>query len=186
MPNRVPNERSTRTIRKQENPAGMRDCGWRDPDSNRGHHDFQSRTETPLTRPKVLQFSGFSTGYVTGLQSANCALSPPIVALRCALVPSGRVASLGRRAGETFGGGATAARSERGRPASSRSRRCCFSSKKLKLNDPVGITGLAAAPRLAWGRSKRAAVRSGPSARGVGDQPHLHIEPGISRPARGR
>jgi len=27
---------------KNENPAGMRDCGWRDPDSNRGHHDFQS------------------------------------------------------------------------------------------------------------------------------------------------
>jgi hypothetical protein len=42
VPNRVPNQESVQFVRKQENPAGMRDCEWRDPDSNRGHHDFQS------------------------------------------------------------------------------------------------------------------------------------------------
>ena len=42
VPNRVPIQRPSGTIRKKENPPAMRGCGWRDPDSNRGHHDFQS------------------------------------------------------------------------------------------------------------------------------------------------
>jgi hypothetical protein len=48
-PNRVPKQGSARGLRKEENRAGMRDCGWRDPDSNRGHHDFQSWVEISLT-----------------------------------------------------------------------------------------------------------------------------------------
>jgi hypothetical protein len=42
VPNRVPKQGSASITQKEENPAGMRDHGWRDPDSNRGHHDFQS------------------------------------------------------------------------------------------------------------------------------------------------
>jgi hypothetical protein len=42
VPNRVPKQRPSLRPPKRRNPAGMRDCGWRDPDSNRGHHDFQS------------------------------------------------------------------------------------------------------------------------------------------------
>ena len=33
--------------------------GWRDPDSNRGHHDFQSWDRTSLTGPKSLVSHGF-------------------------------------------------------------------------------------------------------------------------------
>jgi hypothetical protein len=48
VPNRVPVDRLPDTVREAVNRATMRDSEWRDPDSNRGHHDFQ--TDAPNTR----------------------------------------------------------------------------------------------------------------------------------------
>src|SRR5215203_7047100 len=42
VPNRVPVDRLAGAVREAVNPATMRASEWRDPDSNRGHHDFQS------------------------------------------------------------------------------------------------------------------------------------------------
>jgi hypothetical protein len=44
---------------KTRNPATCGIRRWRDPDSNRGHHDFQSWDQTSLTGPKSLVNSGF-------------------------------------------------------------------------------------------------------------------------------
>ena len=52
--------RNSSVCPKQENLAGMRDCGWRDPDSNRGHHDFQTWANRPLNGSKLLDFLRFS------------------------------------------------------------------------------------------------------------------------------
>src|SRR5215207_7335722 len=48
VPNRVPVDRLAGAVREAVNLATMRVCKWRDPDSNRGHHDFQ--TDAPNTR----------------------------------------------------------------------------------------------------------------------------------------
>ena len=45
---------------------------WRDPDSNRGHHDFQSWTGISLTRANVLQVSGFLPIIHVRARFANC------------------------------------------------------------------------------------------------------------------
>jgi hypothetical protein len=63
VPDQVPNARPTSTLRKLENPGDIWVSEWRDPDSNRGHHDFQScglgwpearnpwkTSDSPLTR----------------------------------------------------------------------------------------------------------------------------------------
>ena len=63
-PFRVPAHQRTPAFHLQlENTVAMRNFGrsrWRDPDSNRGHHDFQSWTEIALTTLKVPQFRGFA------------------------------------------------------------------------------------------------------------------------------
>jgi hypothetical protein len=77
-----------RTIRKEENPAGMRDCRWRDPDSNRGHHDFQSWAEIPPTAAKVLQLGGFASSTVPRAMFAGCVRLPRVWAPRRVSVPN--------------------------------------------------------------------------------------------------
>jgi hypothetical protein len=62
---------------------------WRDPDSNRGHHDFQSWTGIALTRAESLQLSGFSRAVAADPMFANCVLFSPIWALRGGSVPNG-------------------------------------------------------------------------------------------------
>jgi hypothetical protein len=84
----VPNERSTCTIRKEENPAGMRDCGWRDPDSNREHHDFQSWSKISLTSAESLQIRQFMLGDGGEWIAANCGRLSLILALRHDPVPN--------------------------------------------------------------------------------------------------
>jgi hypothetical protein len=46
-----------RRNRKRGNRTGMRDCVWRDPDSNRGHHDFQSPWIAMSSGQKALQIA---------------------------------------------------------------------------------------------------------------------------------
>src|SRR5829696_8922648 len=54
VPNRVPVDRLTGAVREAVNPATMRASEWRDPDSNRGHHDFQScALPTELSRQRA-------------------------------------------------------------------------------------------------------------------------------------
>jgi ubiquinone/menaquinone biosynthesis C-methylase UbiE len=54
LPVPVPDARPTRPLRKQENPDVIRVPTWRDPDSNRGHHDFQScALPTELSRQRA-------------------------------------------------------------------------------------------------------------------------------------
>jgi hypothetical protein len=60
---------------------------WRDPDSNRGHHDFQSWTEITLTMPKVLQFRGFALSAGNETKSAICVLFARIQAPERRSVP---------------------------------------------------------------------------------------------------
>ena len=54
-PNRVPIKGRRGPFRKVGNLAGMRDFEWRDPDSNRGHHDFQAPGAVAAHLMKVLQ-----------------------------------------------------------------------------------------------------------------------------------
>jgi len=60
---------------------------WRDPDSNRGHHDFQSWTAIALTGLKVLQFRGFTLSTGDETKSAICILFSRIQAPERASVP---------------------------------------------------------------------------------------------------
>ena len=66
----------------------MRDCGWRDPDSNRGHHDFQSWSRISLTGAESLQIPTFSSYLDLGPVVAICVLSLSIWALDVASVPN--------------------------------------------------------------------------------------------------
>ena len=75
--------------RESNSHAGFWRLKWRDPDSNRGHHDFQSWTGTSLTRAESLQFSMFSRAIRAGPMFANCFGFSPIWALRGVSVPNG-------------------------------------------------------------------------------------------------
>jgi hypothetical protein len=75
---------------KVENLVVMRDRAWRDPDSNRGHHDFQSWSRISLAAAKTLQFSGFPRPNPIGSMSAICGLFSPIWALERLPVPNRR------------------------------------------------------------------------------------------------
>ena len=88
VPNRVPKRRPDPIVRKEENPAVMRDRGWRDPDSNRGHHDFQSWAGISLTPAESLQIREFSRPTAIGSMCANCVLSASISALVSVSVPN--------------------------------------------------------------------------------------------------
>ena len=69
--------------------SSHRYCGrWRDPDSNRGHHDFQSWAEIPLTGAKVLQSGGFASSTVGRAMLASCVRLPRVWAPRCVSVPN--------------------------------------------------------------------------------------------------
>jgi hypothetical protein len=93
VPNRVPKRRPEHSARKEENPAGMRDRGWRDPDSNRGHHDFQSWTRISLTTAESLQMCVFAPGGGGGPIAANCGLFSSIWAPIGGSVPNRIAAS---------------------------------------------------------------------------------------------
>jgi hypothetical protein len=74
------------------------ECGisqWRDPDSNRGHHDFQSWAGISLTTLKSLQVCGFSTAAIASPMLANCGRLLRIWALGCGSVPNGFPANSG-------------------------------------------------------------------------------------------
>ena len=69
----------------------MRDSGrsgWRDPDSNRGHHDFQSWSRISLTAAESLQIPMFSSYLDLDPVVAICVLSLSIWALDGASVPN--------------------------------------------------------------------------------------------------
>jgi hypothetical protein len=61
---------------------------WRDPDSNRGHHDFQSWSRISLTAAEPLQIRGLARGDRGGWIAANRGLFSPIWALRRVSVPN--------------------------------------------------------------------------------------------------
>jgi len=63
----------TPTRRKERDLAAIGVCGvWRDPDSNRGHHDFQPWGRSPLTRAKRPQISAFQAPCSIASMCANC------------------------------------------------------------------------------------------------------------------
>jgi hypothetical protein len=58
-PIEYPNTRLPSPLQKQENPDAIGVFEWRDPDSNRGHHDFQSCGGKHRTTAKSLENTGF-------------------------------------------------------------------------------------------------------------------------------
>jgi hypothetical protein len=69
--------------RESSNQAGFRPSGWRDPDSNRGHHDFQSCGPGRGHAAKSLEINGFA-------QAGRLLDSPAICRLvRTRFVPFG-------------------------------------------------------------------------------------------------
>jgi hypothetical protein len=46
----------------QKATLGRQKTKWRDPESNRGHHDFQGRASGPENTRKVLQIAGWLVG----------------------------------------------------------------------------------------------------------------------------
>jgi site-specific recombinase XerD len=83
-------------VQAKKKPAHAAFQTWRDPDSNRGHHDFQSWMAISLTAAKTLQIFGFSRPTTTGSMSANCVPFAWIWALECASVPNRRGPVAGR------------------------------------------------------------------------------------------
>jgi hypothetical protein len=63
-----------RAERTRKGPACRAFCRWRDPDSNRGHHDFQSWTRVSLTAANTLQTHCFATAVFDRVMFANCVL----------------------------------------------------------------------------------------------------------------
>jgi hypothetical protein len=75
----------------QENPAavaGFGRFGWRDPDSNRGHHDFQSWSSISQTAAKPLQIRSSAPSDGRGSITAIWSLFSSIWALRSVSVPN--------------------------------------------------------------------------------------------------
>ena len=64
--------------RESRRHAGFRRLRWRDPDSNRGHHDFQAWVLSRPDRSKSLHLCGFWPGEVHGDKFANYDLFSPI------------------------------------------------------------------------------------------------------------
>ena len=68
-------ERLPPVSRESSIHAGFRRLRWRDPDSNRGHHDFQSWVGISLTACESLQFAAVLAAQpTTSSMSANCVL----------------------------------------------------------------------------------------------------------------
>src|SRR5215217_7164861 len=98
VPNRVPVDRLAGAVREAVNPATMRVSEWRDPDSNRGHHDFQSWPGTSLTATKSLQRAGVIGASGTSSILAVCTLLTRVWAPRCDSVPNRGRSANDRRA----------------------------------------------------------------------------------------
>jgi hypothetical protein len=75
-------------IRASGNHAGSRALRWRDPDSNRGHHDFQSWSRISLTGTESLQIRWSAQNDGRRRIAANCGLLSPIWVLRRRSVPN--------------------------------------------------------------------------------------------------
>src|SRR3954465_10935440 len=60
---------------------------WRDPDSNRGHHDFQARVRIPLIAPNALQTTGCHRRGGVELEPAICDFTTRVKALVKRRVP---------------------------------------------------------------------------------------------------
>jgi hypothetical protein len=88
VPNRVPVDRLAGAVREAVNPATMRVSEWRDPDSNRGHHDFQSWSRISLTAAKLLEPHGFRVLARIVAMFAKCGRLSRIWALGRAPVPN--------------------------------------------------------------------------------------------------
>jgi hypothetical protein len=73
---------------------------WRDPDSNRGHHDFQSGGRGSRTMPECLENTGFLPLRSVGCKSAVCGLLPVLREMNGISCPSGRDTA---RAGPRWG-----------------------------------------------------------------------------------
>jgi hypothetical protein len=110
-------ERMTPASRKSSNQAGFRPRRWRDPDSNRGHHDFQSCGGNSRTVLKSLEASGFLGGEREPGHFALCGLLPPVREVSGTSSPGGQsaggrwsdvplgVMGLATRSGARGGGG---------------------------------------------------------------------------------
>jgi hypothetical protein len=88
VPNRVPVDRLADTVREAVNPVTMRVCEWRDPDSNRGHHDFQSWSRISLTAAESLQIRQFVLGDGAARIAADCGCLSLVWALGHVPVPN--------------------------------------------------------------------------------------------------
>ena len=64
-----------------ERSCGIRRSRWRDPDSNRGHHDFQTGAGDPRTDANCPQRGRFGNEPGAGEQAGNCECLPEIPAL---------------------------------------------------------------------------------------------------------
>jgi hypothetical protein len=87
-PGRPPKLRACLPLVQAIPSVGLAD-GWTD--SKRGHHDFQSRTEIPLTAVKVLQFRAFASSAWDEPKSAICISFSRIQAPNRASVPKRRM-----------------------------------------------------------------------------------------------
>jgi len=105
VPNRVPKGGAAEHGQATGKSPAAGDYAWRDPDSNRGHHDFQARGRNDLTAAKVPQFSGFSLRGDCRKQARKLRSFPAILALdatRCLMATPGscpRAPRLGTGAG---------------------------------------------------------------------------------------
>jgi hypothetical protein len=68
----VPNQGSARVLQKERNPAGMRDCKWRDPDSNRGTPRFSVVSPSLLSLAHCRDFRRFLGGRPRRCFAALC------------------------------------------------------------------------------------------------------------------
>jgi hypothetical protein len=78
-----------------ENPETMQDSGhfrWRDPDSNRGHHDFQTVAREPRTPAEVLERHGFEPHGAGAAKSASCMKLSEMVDTRTPRTRGGSIA----------------------------------------------------------------------------------------------
>jgi hypothetical protein len=81
---------ATRAPLHREVPRRASVIQWRDPDSNRGHHDFQAQREKPLTGPKSPQRSWFTASRPGTSKSRKFAgFKVGVKALRSPRVPKG-------------------------------------------------------------------------------------------------